>query len=266
MNVSIIIPVYMPNKEILKKVLNSIKKQKFYWKIEVIKVEKGLGLAASLNYGIKKAKHEIVVSLHQDCVPSETEWLKKLLEPLKDKDIIASVSKVHLPEELWGKLSIFARSLTLKERGAIVPLLDEKGCAYKKSVLKEVGFFNEKDFRTAGEDFDLYLRIKNKGKIAYPNCEVLHFHATSLKARLNKNYQNANGYGALVGIHGREMNRWWAGVLKATPIVGFFFTLTSYPFNKSWALFPFYIITSIPDHFLYICGFWKGFLMKRQTV
>ena len=56
MDVTVIIPIYNPDKEILKKIDHSIKEQNFDGKVSVIKVDKGLGLADSLNYGIKNSK------------------------------------------------------------------------------------------------------------------------------------------------------------------------------------------------------------------
>lgn len=266
MNVSIVIPIYNPDKEVLDKSLKMLKKQKFKGKIQILKIDRKMGLAASLNYGIKKAKYDIVVSLHQDCIPDGVDWLSNLTEPLKNKENIVSVSKVFLPEELWDKFDLFAKAMTIKEKGTIKPLMDEKGCAYKKDILEKVGMFNEKDFRTAGEDFDLYLKMKDYGKIAYPDCRVIHLHETNWERRLKKNYQNANGYGALVRIHGRKMSRVYAGVLKAVPIVGLILSWLSYPFVKYIKLFPFYLIISPVDHVLYVYGFWKGFLMGKQTV
>ena len=52
-SVSIIMPLHNPNKDLLKRIEKSIKSQGYKGKIILIKVNKGLGLADSLNYGIK---------------------------------------------------------------------------------------------------------------------------------------------------------------------------------------------------------------------
>ena len=74
-DVTIIIPIYNPDKEIIKKVDDAIKNQEYKGKITVLKLQKG-GFGATFNYGLKKAKTEIVISLHQDCVPSSKTGLK----------------------------------------------------------------------------------------------------------------------------------------------------------------------------------------------
>jgi len=222
MNVSIIIPIKNLNKSLLKKVLTAIKKQKFGGKIEIIKVEKGLGLAEHINYGIKKAKYNIIVTLHQDCVPVSKEWLKKLIKPLQNPEVVASVSDVY----------------DIETKKIYTPLLDEKGCAYKKDALFKVGLFDEKHFRTGGEDMDIYLKLKKIGKISYPRCIVKHYHPGYL---INKSkykiMQNANSFGCLFRIYWFNLPSWWKGLLLANP------------FNP-----------------YYFYAFWKGFLIKRQTI
>lgn len=265
MNISVIIPVYNPDKQILKRIEESIKIQKFDGKIEIIKVENGLGLADSLNYGIKKAKYEIIVSLHQDCIPENGKWLKTLIEPLKDKGVVASVSKVELPYKIWKKFDFFTRILTIKEQKAVTPLLDEKGCAYKKTALEKTGLFCGEKFKTAGEDFDMYIKLKKLGHISYPDCKLYHFHYNSFKKRLKKELQLANGFGALVKIHKKDMPLWYIGILKSIPILGviFFFKI---PFKRLKLKALFFIPLSFILNLIYSFGFWKGFLKGKETI
>lgn len=262
-DVSIIIPVYKPDKELLKKVINSIKNQDYRGKIKILKIQKG-GFGTAFNYGLKKAKTEIVISLHQDCVPSSNDWLKKLVEPLKDKEVVASVSKVELPFEFWNKFDVVGKILSEKEQNVLTPLLDEKGCANKRSVLLKVGLFDTKHFATAGEDFDMYLKLSRIGKIAYPDAKVIHYHKHTWKNRLKKEFQLSNGCGALVRIHGIKMPRWYVGILKAIPILGWLVFLAGINLKKlkflSLLAIPIYLLVN----FIYSISFWKGFLMRRQ--
>ncbi len=266
MNVSIIMPLYKADHKIMEKINSMLEKQKFKGKLEVIKVDKGLGLAASINYGIKKAKYDTIVTLHQDCIPSERYWLQKLVSPLKQSNVVASVSKVELPKYLWKEFDIFTKALTIKELGIIYPSLDEKGCAYKKYLLKKVGLFDEKNFGTSGEDLDMYLKLRQIGKIAHPNAKVIHMHSTTLYKRLRKTAQNANGYGAAIKIIGLKFPKWPLGILAATPILGLAGFVFSYKFKKSALLFIPYLIISPVVHLCYMYGFWKGFLMEKQTI
>ena len=174
MNVSIIIPTYKPNPDLLNQIKKSIKNQDFKGKIEVL-FQKNRGLAENINNGIKKSKYGIIITLHQDCVPVGNRWIENLIEPLNKENCVASVSDVELPVELWKTFDNTAKILSVKEQKIITPLLDEKGCAYKKSALKRVRLFEENKFRTAGEDFDIYIKLSKVGKIAYPHTKVMHY-------------------------------------------------------------------------------------------
>ena len=264
MNVSITVPAYKPDKEILKKLKDAVNSQKIDGKIELIIVDKGWGFSKQMNYGINKSKYGIVIMLPQDCIPKGSNWAKNLIEPFKDEKVVATVSKVKFPDELWNSSGIFAKSLLIKEKGTITSLLDGKGGAYRKSVLKKIGLFDEATFRTAGEDFDTYMKIKNLGKIEYPDATIIHMHPSTFKARLRKNYQYANGYGALVRIYGKEMYHWYIGIINAIPIVGIFSSIASYPFKKGLGLFLPFCVSSVINHPYYVAGFWKGFITNKQ--
>ncbi len=266
LNVSIVLPLFKPDKEILKKVLAAIGDQSYKGKVEVLQIDENAGFSQQMNMGIRKAKHEIVIMLPQDCMPVTKNWLAHLTEPFKDSEVVATVSKIQLPDELWKPMGIFAKALMLREKGVITSLLDGKGGAYRKSVMEEIGLFNEKTFRTAGEDFDTYIKFKRLGKIAYPDARIFHLHPTAFVKRLRKDYQYANGYGALVRIYGAEMPRWYIGILKAVPVLGVLMFALTYPFKKGFSLYLPYLLTTPFSHIFYIYGFWKGFLMKRQTV
>lgn len=293
--VSIVFNLYQPKLFLLERILNALQRQKTKFKIELIvvnkkidsaslkyinsfkkksrkmiirliKVDENLSFASSMNAGIKEVKDEVAVVLQQDCIPSDEKWLENLIEPFENNEVVATVSKVHFPKELWKPLNNFAKAIMLQEKGTITPLLDEKGCAYRLSTLKKVGFFNEKDFRTAGEDFDLYIKLKKEGAINYPSSMIIHYHPTDFGTRLNKVIQYANGFGTLVRMQGKNMPRWYIGMFKALPVLGILPFLISYPFNKGISLY-FYYLAIIPFmHVNYVKGFWKGFFAGTQSV
>src|SRR3989344_7759510 len=101
MNVSVIIPAFNPDRELLDKIVKTIEGQKFNGKIEVIIVDRNEAITKQMNWGIKRAKYPIIVMIIQDCLPSGKYWLASLISPFKDKEVVATSSKVHLPEELW---------------------------------------------------------------------------------------------------------------------------------------------------------------------
>ncbi len=267
MDVSIIVPAYNPNKEILSKLIKAVKSQKYDGKVEFLIIDEKKGFSTQINIGIRKSKYKIIVELPQDCVPSDKFWLKNLIEPFKDEKVIATVSKVEYPKEYWNNFSYLTKGIMIKEKGIIISTLDGKGGAYLKDTMESIGLFDEKNFLAAGEDYDTYVKIKDMGKIAYPNAKIIHYHPTNFSQRLRKSRQYANGYGALTRIHGTKMTRWYVGMIKAIPILGLIIYPLSYPWKKGGiTIFPAYLAASLIDHFYYIPGFWKGFIDGKQTV
>lgn len=293
--VSIIFNLYQPDKKVLEEILKSFEKQKVDFQVEliivdkktddvekeminkfakkykniktnIIKVNENLSFAGSMNAGLRKSYYDILVIIQQDCIPIGFTWLSNLVEPLKNKGVVATASKVTYPDKLWNSLSFFAKSIMLHEKGTITPELDEKACGYKKEAIESVGLFNETDFRTAGEDYDMYVKLKEIGKIGYPNAEVYHYHPANLSSRIKKTRQWANGFGTLFNKYGTRMPGWYKGFLKATPIIGIFFFLISFPFSKGLRFFPAYILLTPTLHIYYGLGFWSGFLRGRQEV
>ncbi len=267
MDVSIVSAIYKPDKEVFDMLIKGFKSQKFKGKVEIVLVDKGWGFAESLNYGVRKAKNPIVVSVHQDCIASSDDWLQKLVEPLKDKNVVATVSKVELPFDFWNKLDPIAKILSVKEQDIITSLLDEKGCAYRKKDLLKVKLFDNKNFRTAGEDFDMYFKLRKLGKIEYPDAKVIHYHKYTWKNRFKKELQLSNAFGALFRIYDSSMTRWYLGLIKSIPFLGYpLFLITMRPkklgFFLSLLALPIYLYVN----FIYSYGFWKGFIMGKETV
>lgn len=293
--ISIVLNLYQPDKTVLKKILSSFGKQQISEPLElvivnkktddeeieiinkfskenrkiktnVLKVDSSLNFASSMNVGLNKSKYDKLVVIQQDCIPSSDVWLKNLTEPLDEKEIVATTSKVIYPDELWDSMSIFTKSIMLNEKGTITPGLDEKACGYKKDVFKKLGFFNEKEFKTAGEDYDLLIKLKKEGKITYPNAAIYHYHPMNFKNRVKKIKQYANGFGALFRKNGTELPKWYAGIIKSVPILGILGFILAFPYKKGISLFPLYLLLTPLLHWNYVQGFWKGFFTGKQEI
>jgi len=185
-------------------------------KIKIITNEKNLGLAGSLNKGIKKARGEIIVTLQGDCIPQNRLWLSKLLEPFKNESVVATCSRVHNPIEIWNKSDPLTKDLLIQEKGTYTPKLDEKGCAYRKKTLEKVGLFDDKHFRLAGEDFDMFAKMEGEGKIVFGiEPFVIHEHFLDKKGFYRRWRTWSTASGVLFRIHGRKVDG-WAGTLKRT--------------------------------------------------
>ncbi|MEK6913317.1 MAG: glycosyltransferase [Nanoarchaeota archaeon] len=264
--VSIVIPLYKPELEVLKKLRNSLKKQTI--KAEVIE-NWNMPEARSMNTGIKKASGEIIVTLAQDCIPENEFWLEKLIKPLKDKKVIVTISDLHLPEKYWKTYSFLTRLFTLSDRNDKTPGFDARACAYRKKDLIKAGLFDENP-KVIGIDLELGVKLQKIGEFKRANVRVFHLHKlNSFKEVIRKThfYSEANGkaikqLGLKLGIIG-----FWIRIIKSIPLFGSLLIIGRFPFRNYFYLFPLYLLIVVPTiHSVNLLGFWKGFFMDKESV
>jgi glycosyltransferase involved in cell wall biosynthesis/SAM-dependent methyltransferase len=175
--------------------------------VSVVRNPSNLGLANTINVGIRESSAHLVVVVPQDCVPTSVDWLDRLLAPMRaDERIGATSSKVELPIEVWRKLNFWEKIFSMPDIGTTTPLLDEKGDAYRKDVLLKIGLFDGENFRVAGEDFDCYFKITGAGyPVVSADARVTHLFSSgnaSLVALLKKAMILAESAGALKRRYG----------------------------------------------------------------
>lgn len=214
--ISIVIPTYNSEKtigEVLDALFKEIKR--YRKKVEVIVVDDGSkdntlkivekypvrlfkqkhkGPAAARNLGVKKARGNIVIFLDSDCKVSKN-WLKKILEPFKDK----RVAGVGVKYKTWNRGSwvgrfvgyeIGQRQERMKKE---TDYLASYSTAYRKEVLKKVKGFDTRFRMAAAEDNDLSYRIVKEGYklIFLKNSFVWHKHPESLRVYFKKQFYQA---------------------------------------------------------------------------
>lgn len=200
-DVSIIVPVYKPNKKILDDLRKIISKQKTSFSFETLFIDGKNGLANTYNEGIKKSKGKIIVMLHQDCLPKDLYWLEKVIKPFENPGIV--ISSAYIID--WE---------TNKKYFPFPP--DGKSTAYLKQTLAMVGNFDAKTYFTGGEDVDLYLKMMKHGKLAKADTFVTHFHKGYLGNKtVEKRKQNGSINGCLVRIWGIKNPFWWKAIIMS---------------------------------------------------
>ncbi|HZX20311.1 MAG TPA: glycosyltransferase family A protein [archaeon] len=173
MNASIVVATYN-NRKTLEKTLDSLLKQKFSGKYEVIVVNDGSfdgtkefldiyakgkknlkvfhqenrGVCRARNRGIENSQYEIVVNMDHDCI-AEKEWLEKLVKGF-DSEKIGIVSAY----DYYGGTST----------------------AFRKNLLKKVNGYDE-EYRYYREDTDLSFKIMDLGyEFKLVKAEYFHDH------------------------------------------------------------------------------------------
>ena len=201
--------------------------------IRIIRNDKNLGFTGGNNVGIQASKGEYIVLLNNDTW-ADPRWLEEL----------AKATRFDLPIRMWGsKVCSYyqrdriegvgeliywdglcrARGQYEQDHGqynAMEEILFPPGCGamYRKSLLDEIGLFDE-DFFTYADDSDVGIRARLAGwKCLYvPSAIVYH-----------KNSGTAGQYSPLKAFY-VERNRFWI-TIKYFPLPLLLFT----PFFTIW--------------------------------
>lgn len=259
--VSVVIPVYKPDMDVLGKVREMLKKQTV--RSEIIEIW-NMPEAKSMNTGIRKARGDIVVTLDQDCVPENEFWLEKLISPLKNKKIAATVSDLYLPEDYWKKYPFFTRVLTLSERVVKHPGMDARGCAYRKETLKKTCLFNE-DPDVIAIELDLYKNLQKLGKIYHPRCRVYHMHPLNNERKMTLDYKYSFSNGKILRVEGFKAHVFFRKIIRGIPILGLGSIYYRFPLKKYFYLLPFFVPFSLVQHVNCVYGFWRGFFSRKKS-
>jgi len=194
--VSVIIPVYNGEKTVLKAIKSVINQH--YRPLELIVVDDGskdsssyiieefvkskgfanfkllrhdmnLGLSRTLNDGIKEAKGDFTLILHQDCELLGNDWITKALVFMEDESVAVVTGYYGLPDvkdESFVKraFGILRKQIHPPSQMSYeeVTFSEGKCDLYRKRYLLEVGGFPT-NYRIAGEDLIVSYRLRRRG-------------------------------------------------------------------------------------------------------
>ncbi|MCT1216009.1 glycosyltransferase [Latilactobacillus curvatus] len=156
--------------------------------IELIINKTNIGLAASLNKGIKLSKCSLIARMDADDI-SMKDRFKEELEVMRTQNAdIVSTNCVYIDEEskvIGKKKAIPTKS---KDIAKILPIgssIVHPSVLIKKSVFNECGVY--RDFYTA-EDYDLWLRCLSKNK------KIISINKSLLKYRIRAQSMTQSNY------------------------------------------------------------------------
>lgn len=173
--------------------------------------------SAGRNLGIKAASGDIIAFTDGDCLVDEN-WIKNIRKAFENEDIDGVGGKVlnakaeNKYEEYWGNL---AWNLIMSFPDQPYYVSEKKlndafvtaNCAYKKSLLEEIGGFDD-FFGNNAEDIDLCWRALDKNaKLKYVPDVVIYAHnVTDLKGIIKKSYRNGISSSKLQKVYGSKFN------------------------------------------------------------
>ena len=134
--------------------LDKIKKDypEIRWNYFINIKEKKITIPEQRNLGLKEARGEIVVFIDADCIP-DNDWLIEIVNPIynEGEDVVYGFIKTSGQESIWDieKIDIYSKDYLTEASTA--------NLAFRKSILKKVGFFDESFYY--GSDTDFSWRI-----------------------------------------------------------------------------------------------------------
>lgn len=190
--------------------------------------------ATAYNFVIDKTKGELLALADGDAIVDK-QWLKRLVFLLKDSDI-AGAGGLCLT---WNKEKLIPRAIgyELQYRYESMPRnisrIATMNVVYKKSVVKEVGGFNEE--LPIAYDTDIGHRIRKLGyRILFePSAIVYHYHRPTLQSYYKQQYTYGKNLPVLYLNQGK--------IAKGDEVTGLWMNIQ--PFIYS---FIFLLILSVP--------------------
>ena len=150
---------------------------------------------AGRNFGVSRARGEAVAFIDGDAIASPF-WIRELREALASADVVAgrSIQIGYRPFEDLERVELFVRDVDVT--------YPSSNLAYRKSVLEEIGGFDE--WLVTAEDIDLNLRAVLAGhKIGYrANAIIYHRTRDSYFDFLRQAFWNGVGRKQLTLKHG----------------------------------------------------------------
>lgn len=156
--------------ESIKIALDYQKKSRF--KVRVINNTSNIGLASTYNKGILLVRSRLYILMHQDIVLKDVNSIKKIIDPFfTDNMTVAAFPKFKYNYEDWVVDPFWQKVLFARLINKHTSKLNGKFDCFN---LEHTILFDDKRYRTAGEDFDFEMRIKPEGQTVKVDLSVDH--------------------------------------------------------------------------------------------
>lgn len=178
---------------------------------KIIDHSKSYGLGASLNEAIKIAKTQYIITIHQDIIINSTIGLTTLAKIINRNPNVFYIHPIVChPKYIWDQYNFWQKCLFSRYVNTEHHVPIEKFDCINRQKFIEIGLFDQKHFRAAGEDIDLIVRAK-KENLEYLDSQikVTHIHNKnpnfSFKNLVKKEKQLAETKGVLLRLHGPKI-------------------------------------------------------------
>ena len=243
-NKEIIVVNDNPKLKVPSKLLEFIKTNK----IRLINNQENLGIAESLNVGIRAARTNILITICSDNFPRDKKWIRHIVKKFNsDEKIMAVGSSITWPIKEWHSYDFLTKLFTFNK---ILRTRSTSTESFRKELFDNIGLFDSKNFKSGGEDGDLHAKMRKAGyKTAQIKDKVIHAHYNQKGNILNilkKEYDYGKSHGARkrkegillrIGLFDFE--------LRLLFIIGFIIGLFTYPIISLFCFLPFFFAALI---------------------
>jgi glycosyltransferase involved in cell wall biosynthesis len=162
-------------------------------------------LPTARNFGLLHAKGDYVFHIDSDMYLT-SEVIEQCVKRCEENNYAAvSVPEISIGKGFWGKCISLEKSLYAGDEAVITPRF------FRRVILNNLGGSDEN--LVAGEDWDLWVRLKEKGyKVGFINAHLVHHEGSSLAVYLRKKYRWAKTIYKYFSKHPSNAVRQWTPI------------------------------------------------------
>lgn len=314
--VSIVIPVYnaestilstlksiIPEQKLINQIIvvddgsndNSIKIVQKFFKTNLLKINKiiinhpkSIGLSNSYNDGIRQSTGDLIITLHADIILKKNA-ISLLIAPFSQKNVVASFHQIIHPKKIWEKYNFWQKVFFDRKIGLTISGLDGKFDCFRRKDLLAINLFDSKTYFRAGEDHDIFIKLKKRGQVVPTKATIIHIHSLeknfNYKKIIYKQAQYSEAQGANLrnhGIYSLELSfrTFFREILVLSLVVPYLrigsillIFLYSFLYNKNTFKACFenpkiFILPFINIYLLFVSLYFscRGFILGKQTI
>lgn len=155
-----------------------------------------------LNYGAGLAVGKYLINLSAHCIPTDSKWMSRLLNPLRSNPSIAATYGKQVPIKGLNPFEerLLIAAFTPDDDGRIKPPFSNSNCAIRKTVWETYPFDERASF---AEDF-IWSQVLAPGyRIEYvPAASVYHTHPLALRYWSKRSYDSGRAVQYLKYVYG----------------------------------------------------------------
>lgn len=172
---------------------------------KIINHPKSIGLSNSYNDGIRQSTGDLIITLHADIILKKNA-IALLIAPFSQKNVVASFHQIIHPKKIWLKYNFWQKVFFDRKIGLTISGLDGKFDCFRKKDLLAINMFDSKTYFRAGEDHDIFIKLKKRGQVVPTKATIVHIHSLeknfNYKKIIYKQAQYSEAQGANLRNHG----------------------------------------------------------------